>query len=430
MSKCIAIIGGGISGCVTALKLLEKYKSKVNIVLYEKRDKLLGGPPFCHLHAGGMLYPMISIKECESLLHHSILFAQEFSECITYIPTVVAYRKNSKFDANKLVMKCRIMKYHYASNVAHPLGDPETYYQVYDRQDIIALKNGEQINKSEYHDKYVREFAKILDNIDDIKYPFVSVREHSISMEKIKRTIMKRLYSYNNIEILYNTTVESDSNGNGNGDYDYIINAAGCNIDDLRKEKSNHYLEFKASWMIHNRLNMELPEIAIIGERDTENGMIQISPLSDGLYQIHCMMDNVTLFDGGLIYNKKLSDYPDKLKRIIDQDKFDDKTTIIRTTNAIKEISKVFSVFNTSTVSDVSRQGTSTVSRQGTSEPLLDGSVPKMSLWGVQRIVGNDKTSRSNDIMVDGTYIEIHIVKGISSVYAANKILKNVSLGN
>lgn len=400
----VVIIGGGISGCVTALKLLKKYKNNINIVLYEKREKLLGGLPFCHLHAGGMLYPMISIKECESLLYHSLLFAQEFSESINNIPTVVAYRKESKYDPNKLILKCKIMKYNYSlfcnKNKSKLLGDPDTYYQVYDRQDVIAIKNNNFIKKNEYHDRYVKEFVKILDNIDDIKYPFVSVREHSISMDKMKNLVISRLNEYDNIKVLYNTMF----NGNENVNYDYIINAAGCNIDEInRREDKNvdYFLEFKASWIINNKfINVELPEIAIIGERNTERGMIQISPMESSIgrvYQIHCMMSNVTLFKDGILYNKTTKDFPIELRRVIERDTFDNKTIIKRTRNAIKEISKVFSIFDKS-------------------------EIIMAPMWGVQRIAGNDKSKRSNDIIVDGNYIEICIVKGVSSVYAADKI--------
>ena len=46
----IAVIGGGIAGATAALYLGE---IGLNVTLFEKNDTLVGGPPFCHLHAGG-----------------------------------------------------------------------------------------------------------------------------------------------------------------------------------------------------------------------------------------------------------------------------------------------------------------------------------------------------------------------------------------
>ena len=67
MSKIynVGIIGGGISGSVTALQLAQY---GIDNILFEQGESLVNGPPFCHLHAGGNLYPDISIEQCKQLM--------------------------------------------------------------------------------------------------------------------------------------------------------------------------------------------------------------------------------------------------------------------------------------------------------------------------------------------------------------------------
>ena len=81
----VAIVGGGIGGCMAAIKLITNRipisDADTSIQLFEKRDKLLSGLPFCHLHSGGFLYPMINIEECIELLNHSLEFATFFHDC-------------------------------------------------------------------------------------------------------------------------------------------------------------------------------------------------------------------------------------------------------------------------------------------------------------------------------------------------------------
>ncbi|PHS04191.1 MAG: hypothetical protein COA88_14005 [Kordia sp.] len=65
----VGIIGGGISGVVIALKLA---KYRIDTILFEQEKSVVNGPPFCHLHAGGNLYPDISDEQCKILMKQSI----------------------------------------------------------------------------------------------------------------------------------------------------------------------------------------------------------------------------------------------------------------------------------------------------------------------------------------------------------------------
>lgn len=418
-SKKIIIIGGGISGCLSALELSKK--DNVEIELYERNHKILSGTPFCHLHSGGMLYPDLKLSECKDLLYHSLLFASYFENCLINRPTIIAYRKNCSYDSKFLKIKCKEMQYYYelwiVKNKQMPLGQSNTYYAEYTKYDMLMFKKNKLYNtNTPYHDKYVRTFCELLNNIDDIQYPFVSVKEFGISMEKIYKEIYNRLENTHNVKIYTNTEIQKITNTNINNKWnvyissnvyfaDYLINAAGYNIGEISLNKNGfYYVELKSSWLIKNENLIEIPEIAIIGERGTSNGMIQLTPMEEKyMYQIHCMTQDSTLFEGGCvkIYNKDKSNiysyFPKKLKTIIKTNTISNDEIKIRTSNAINNVSHFFPMFNKSKIQN---------------NPL----------WGIQRIVGKSTNTRTNDYLIQNNYIEIQIIKAISSVYSIQKL--------
>jgi hypothetical protein len=453
--KQVVIIGGGISGCLTALELSRN--KLLNISLFEKRNELLSGPPFCHLHAGGMLYPTLSLIECETLLNHSLLFAKYFKDCLIDRPTIIAYRKDT-YNPLKLIIKCKMMQYIYSCwtklNKEEPLGPSNTYYAIYTREDLENFKKDELYNtNNNYHDLYVKKFCKLLNNIDDIQYPFVSVREPGISMEKISFNLKSKLKAINNIKIYTSTRVDIVEKlenkwqiefNNTRIESDCLINAAGCNINELYtlnvdtlpsqssslvkvhvsgqghvdgqssddKNKECHYLELKSSWLIKNtKVDFEyMPEIAIIGERGTSNGMIQITPTENkNIFQLHCMTYDSTLFKDGCVTisnDDKTPIYlhfPKYIQDILKNDCIQDYQIDIRTQNAIRNISDFFPIFKTSLVYG---------------DPL----------WGIQRIVGESKDTRTNDYIIIDNYVEIQIIKAISSVWSVKNLVKNLNV--
>ena len=201
--KIILIIGGGISGCVAALELSKNPNYIIH--LYEKTDTLLNGPPYCHLHAGGFLYPEMLINDCQELLHDSILFANAFPDCLLKRPTIIAYNVNSKFSTDKLLYKAKLLQYIYYSKKQYIFGPPHSYYAFYNKNDILFAK---QFGKFEntinaYHDQYVLKFVELLEDINSIKYPLISVCEFGIDQDKFKKNIINKLESTSNIKIFY-----------------------------------------------------------------------------------------------------------------------------------------------------------------------------------------------------------------------------------
>ena len=57
----VAIIGAGVAGSTAALYFGQL---GLNVTVFEKESSLVSGPPFCHLHTGGNLYPEISDEQC------------------------------------------------------------------------------------------------------------------------------------------------------------------------------------------------------------------------------------------------------------------------------------------------------------------------------------------------------------------------------
>lgn len=382
MSKKVAIIGGGISGIVSAIKFAQDKKNIVHI--FEKRSCILRGPPYCHLHAGGILYPEISIGDAQSLFDDSILFAQKFGHCLEYRPTIVAYKSESNYSPNKLLFKCKVNKVSYQFNNLRSFGKVDNFYASYSREDMFYYKQYGKLPDSgdigrKFHDPYVENFCKLLENIDSIKYPFISVCEPGINQEKVERVLEEELKLYKNLSIYLNKEVNINELDN----YNIIVNASGKNI----FNNKNEMYEYKSSWIIRSPLVLNnFPEIAIIGERDTDNGMIQLTPLCDGKFQIHCMRSDSTIIE---TFNDSYPKYVELKESEINK----------RTRVAISQISKYF--------------------------PIFAMSYPDKACPGVQRIIG-DKSQRTSQIKVKNqlgkTYLDIITLKAGSIISLIDKI--------
>jgi hypothetical protein len=389
MSRRIAIIGGGISGITSALKFA---KDKTNIVhIFEKRNCILKGPPYCHLHAGGILYPEISLYDAQQLLDDSILFANRFPDCLNYRPTIVAYKSESAYSPNKLLFKCKVNKISYQYKL-HPFGKVDNFYAFYSREDVFYYKEKGQLPDSDdmgrkFHDPYVEHFCKLLQDIDSIKYPFVSVCEPGINQEKVEKVLSDELKTYKNIELFLNKEIQLSHLDK----YNTIINATGKNMFNEIFNVNvnvNEMYEFKSSWIIKTPLVLyNFPEIAIIGERDTDNGMVQLTPLIDGKFQVHCMRSDSTI----------ISTFKDGYPKHVELTQED---IAKRTYVAISQISKYF--------------------------PIFAMSYPFNPCFGVQRIVGNDKSQRTSHIKIKlqfgKKYIDIITLKAGSIVSLIDKI--------
>lgn len=271
----VKIIGGGISGVMSAIQLSKN--KNFDITIYEERNTLLKSLPYCHLHAGGFLYPEMSLNDCQNLLIDCLDFAEYFPDAILKRPTIIAYNKKSKFTTNSLIFKCKLMKLQYRiwsnKNKNFPLGEVDKYYSIY--------------NKGETNGNiYVENFFKLLKDKDSIKYPIICVNEFGINQKIVEKQLMKELNN-TNVKVLLNTRF----NFNFYEIPDLLINATGYQIGKGVLELKTSFLTIKSTLP-----KLKLPEIAIIGERNTENSLIQLTPTSEyAIFQVHYMNNNSSI---------------------------------------------------------------------------------------------------------------------------------------
>lgn len=379
----ISIIGCGIAGCTAALELSKNKKNK--IILYEKKNTILGNAPYCRLHCG-LMYPMISFKESELLLMYSIEFAREFRSAILKRPCVIMYNKKSNYITRELIDKCEFIQRKYKKFNDFTMGHPDTYFAVYTRNDMISFKQfGKFLHSTsearKFHDPFVKTVCRMIKDIDSIKYPFVSVNEFGIAQDIVEKLIKRRINSASNIKLKLNTTYDSGTLKN-------IINAKGSFTTNAG------FLELKSSWLVKLQQKESLPEIAIIGERETDHSMIQISPRKYKNVQLHYMSYNSTLFERV----HKFENFSLENQEIIKNNYIPKDITITRTNNAINQIKKFLDIqFQTCNYK---------------------------ALWGCQFIPSLDSSTRTCtfNINITNSEINIEIVKAISSVYTAKQI--------
>ena len=122
----VCIVGGGVSGVVIALELAEL---GIDHVLFEQENSVVNGPPFCHLHAGGSLYPDISDEQCRELLKQSIGMARMFPQSIDERPTLISIPKSEKYEIEKVEHRFKMLAEYYKVLISEDssnkiIGDP------------------------------------------------------------------------------------------------------------------------------------------------------------------------------------------------------------------------------------------------------------------------------------------------------------------
>src|SRR5690554_4822413 len=127
----VGIIGAGISGVVIALQLAEL---GIDHVLLEEKNSVVNGPPFCHLHAGGNLYPDISDEQCKLLMKQSIEIARLFPLSIDERPTLISVPKKENYQTDRIKARLIMLVEYYKELIEKDpsnaiLGDPNDYYK-------------------------------------------------------------------------------------------------------------------------------------------------------------------------------------------------------------------------------------------------------------------------------------------------------------
>ena len=419
----IAIIGGGVAGTTAALLLS---RTGVEITLYEKGATLVDGPPFCHLHAGGNLYPEISDEQCLKLLEQSIAFARLYPHTVDHRPTITALPAYCSRSADPLLARLEKLQAHYRSLVLKDpanavLGTPQSYYRLYTREEIEALKNRPIVPHPESPDAWMIPFACEVD-LESIQFPVILVQEYGLNLFRLSAGQSLALDRLPNVDLKTQrevTEIEKrgeqwkitavGEEGERRDAFDYLINAAGFltgKIDDMIGVPCQRMVEFKAAYVSHweHERSHLWPEIIFHGERGTPRGMGQFTPYPQGYFQLHGMTREITLYEEGLVANTPQSCQPQLPQNLMEKiiNNWSESETRTRTQSAIRHLARFIPDFATASV----------------------GSRP---LFGAQQIPGDDPTLRVAEVAFPAPrYARAEIVKVSSVVDMCSAIIDDL----
>ncbi|MEZ9564451.1 FAD-dependent oxidoreductase [Vibrio artabrorum] len=421
----IAIVGGGIAGTTSAIHFSEL---GFEVTLLEKGPSLVNGPPICHLHAGGNLYRDISVEQCLQLLRQSIDTVRLFPHTINIRPTIIAVPHSDGGEPLDLLPRLKTIKHAYTELVNQDqnhqvLGRPQDYYKLYSKEDLLAIAERTQPQQPTSLDDWCIPFAKHTD-LETLKYPVVMVQEYGWSVFRLSATAQLSLEQQPNCTVLTNSRLQSvESTGQGWSltytdidnqrcklTTDYLINASGFEtgiVDDFVGSKQQRLVEFKAAyvteWPYGQKCQEEWPEVIFHGPRGTPQGMAQLTPYADGVFQLHGMTEGITLFEGGLVSSSTDSSQPQLpsklLKKIVSG--WSEEELELRTRAAIRHMSQFIPSFRSAQV----------------------GGKP---LFGAQQIPGADPSLRASDVSFCGDrYARLEVVKASSTLEAAQKVAEH-----
>ncbi|HLV43183.1 MAG TPA: FAD-dependent monooxygenase [Brumimicrobium sp.] len=419
----VGVIGGGVSGVVTALELA---KYGIDNVLFEQENSVVNGPPFCHLHAGGNLYPDISDEQCRILMKQSIEMARLFPESIDKRPTFISVPKTQKYGVDKIHSRLDMLVDYYKTLIAEDplneiLGAPNDYYKTYTKADLIELAKQPSVKVPCTPDQWITNTIQLID-YEKLKTPVTLVQEFGwnlfrlgaqaqLALNKAEKCLLKTntkvksIKDVRNEKVNYNWEIHTEKEM---FKVNYLVNSCGFKtgtIDEALHINSERLIEFKAAyvskWLLQSGL---IPELIFHGERGTPGGMVQLTPYSGDYYQIHGMTQEITLFKDGLIHsndNEAQPQFNDDINQKLSRgwEKTDIQT---RTEKAIDSVSTYVPSFKSAVV----------------------GGPP---LFGAQQIPGDDANLRVGEVSFPyRSYARSEIVKASSALTVANQIINKI----
>lgn len=423
----VGIIGGGVSGVVTALQLAEM---GIDNVLFEKEESVVSGPPFCHLHAGGNLYPDISDEQCRTLMKQSIEMARLFPQSIDERPTFISIPKSEIYQIDEVEDRLDMLVDYYKELIEEDpsnaiLGAPEDYYRIYSEDDLEALAKQPSIKRPTCPDEWMANAVKLID-YKKLKMPVVLVQEYGWNLFRLGAQAQLALEKSDKCTLKLKTKVENVKDvSNQNLDYNweihtketeykvkYLVNSCGFRtgkFDECLQLNVERLIEFKAAYVSKwQPIPGLIPELIFHGKRGTSHGMTQLTPYYDNYYQIHGMTNDITLFEDGLVKAKGNEAQPDFNEEIELKLKsgWKESEIKIRTERGIDYIAKFVPSFESATV----------------------GGPP---LYGAQQILGDDVNLRVGEVSFPSKfYARSEIIKASSALTVANQIIDKMQEEN
>ncbi|MDF2154789.1 FAD-dependent oxidoreductase [Vibrio sp. CAU 1672] len=420
-TRHIAIVGGGVAGATAAIHFAE-LGFKVSVL--EKGPSLVNGPPICHLHAGGNLYRELSLQQCLDLLTQSIDTVRLYPHSLNVRPTVIAIPHSDEGKPEDLLPRLSVIQQAYLQLVAQDpancvLGDPEHYYKLYSKAELLALAQQVQPANPANLDEWCIPFAQHAD-LESLKYPVVVVQEYGWSVFRLAAIANLTLNSLDNASVLTESILKSAewhdqqwhlryTNQGQEHDLhcDYLVNACGFEtgkLDDIVGAQRERLVEFKAAYVTRwPECQQQWPEVIFHGPRGTPKGMAQLTPYADGFFQLHGMTKGITLFDDGLVQSSAVSSQPGLPSTLLHkiQQGWSQEVLATRTSNAIRHMAQFIPDYQSA--------------EQG-----------GKALFGAQQIPGNDPVLRAADVTFEtNNYARIEIVKASSTLLGAQKILQH-----
>ena len=423
----VGIIGGGVSGVVTALQLAEM---GVDTILLEQEENVVNGPPFCHLHAGGNLYPDISDEQCRILMKQSIEMARLFPQSIDERPTFISIPKTEIYPIDDVKDRLDMLVDYYKELIEEDpsnaiLGAPKDYYRIYSEKDLEALAEQPSIKRPTCPDEWMVNAVKLID-YKKLKMPVVLVQEYGwnlfrlgaqaqLALEKSDKCTLKlktkveNLKDVSNQNLRYNWEIHTKDTV---FKVNYLVNSCGFRtgkFDECLHLNVERLIEFKAAYVSKwQPIPGLIPELIFHGKRGTSHGMAQLTPYYDNYYQIHGMTNDITLFKNGLVKtkgNEAQPEFDDAIERKLKYG-WKESEIKIRTERGIDYIAKFVPSFETATV----------------------GGPP---LYGAQQILGDDVNLRVGEVSFPSRfYARSEIIKASSALTVANQIIDNIQEEN
>lgn len=448
MSKVydVGIIGGGVSGVVTALQLANL---GIDCVLFEQEKSVVNGPPFCHLHAGGNLYPDISDEQCKLLMKQSIEMARLFPQSIDERPTLISIPKTEKYKVSILEQRLKMLEGYYRELVSNDpangiLGIPNNYYRIYTKENLDDLAKIPPVKKPNTPDEWMSNAMSLIDG-NQLKTPVILVQEYGWNLFRLGAQAQLALQQTTHCDLKLNSKIKHIKDVRSNqqthnwevntGDttykLNYLVNSCGFKsgeLDEFLQLNMERLIEFKAAYVSKWKpITGLIPELVFYGERGTPHGMAQLTPYCDDYYQIHGMTEDITLFKEGVVQAKKNDPQP-KFNNQINHKLthgWEKSEVNSRTENAIRFVSKFVPSFTSAIVGGPPLYGAQQIPGDDLSLRVGEVSFPTKSYARSEIVKASSALVVANEII--GKIQEEKIISPINATNSPNKILANIS---